>query len=136
MQQKATLEEDFYPDANNLQYGFYSKVPESKIDALVDDLKSQYVALLCSKSPGCELGAHLSFFLLSSSPFFRFLRFFFSSITREDKRKEFSRRRRYDETQEVDYINERNQRFNKKIARAFDPYTKDIKQNLERGTAI
>ena len=55
---------------------------------------------------------------------------------REDKRKEFSRRRRYDETQEVDFINERNQRFNKKIARAFDPYTKDIKQNLERGTAI
>jgi len=42
VQQKAALGADFYPDANNLTYGFYSKVPESKIDALVDDLKSQY----------------------------------------------------------------------------------------------
>lgn len=43
VKQKAELEEDFYPDLNNLSYGFYSKVPESKIDELVEDLQSQYV---------------------------------------------------------------------------------------------
>lgn len=61
---------------------------------------------------------------------------FVGHFCREDKRKEFSRRRRFDDTAEVDYINERNARFNKKIARAFDPYTKEIKDSLERGTAL
>jgi len=54
----------------------------------------------------------------------------------EEKRKEFSRRRKFDDNADVDYINDRNAKFNKKIARAFDPYTTEIKQNLERGTAL
>jgi pre-mRNA-splicing factor SYF2 len=53
----------------------------------------------------------------------------------EHKRKAYSRRRVFD-TDDVDYINERNRRFNQKIARAFDAYTSDIKDNLERGTAL
>ena len=36
----------------------------------------------------------------------------------------------------VTFINDRNERFNKKIARSFDEYTKDLKDNLERGTAL
>jgi len=52
------------------------------------------------------------------------------------KRDQFSRRRVYYEEADIDYINERNRNFNKKIARAFDPYTTEIKLNLERGTAI
>ncbi len=36
----------------------------------------------------------------------------------------------------VDYINDRNKHFNKKIERAFGEYTKVIKENLERGTAL
>lgn len=52
------------------------------------------------------------------------------------RRTEWSRRRTYDESQDVTYINKRNEVFNKKIARAFDPYTSDIKANLERGTAL
>ena len=53
----------------------------------------------------------------------------------EHKRKSYSRRRAFD-TDDIDYINERNRRFNQKIARAFDAYTSDIKDNLERGTAL
>lgn len=52
------------------------------------------------------------------------------------KRKNFSRRRIHYEEEYVDYINERNRNFNKKVARAFDAYTTETKQNLERGTAI
>ena len=37
---------------------------------------------------------------------------------------------------DVDYINDRNKHFNKKIERAYGEYTKVIKENLERGTAI
>ena len=37
---------------------------------------------------------------------------------------------------DVDYINDRNKHFNKKIDRAFGEYTKVIRENLERGTAI
>jgi hypothetical protein len=57
-------------------------------------------------------------------------------LVRSDKRrKEFSRRRPYYEAQDVDFINERNRVFNKKLKRHFDKYTTDIRTNLERGTA-
>ncbi len=52
------------------------------------------------------------------------------------KREKYSRRRQFDEGADVDYINERNMKFNKKLERFYGTYTKDIKDNLERGTAI
>jgi pre-mRNA-splicing factor SYF2 len=52
------------------------------------------------------------------------------------RRGQFSRRRAFNEDEDVTYINERNMRFNKKISRAYDEYTKEIKQNFERGTAL
>jgi peptidyl-prolyl isomerase G (cyclophilin G) len=55
---------------------------------------------------------------------------------REEKKSTFSRRRTHHEGADVDYINARNEHFNKKIKRAFDKYTVDIKQSLERGTAL
>jgi len=51
------------------------------------------------------------------------------------RRENYSRRRAYNEDEYVDFINERNRMFNKKIKRAFDPYTLETRQNLERGTA-
>ncbi|ORX82274.1 SYF2-domain-containing protein [Anaeromyces robustus] len=53
-----------------------------------------------------------------------------------ERRNKFSRRRRWDDDAEVTYINERNMRFNKKLSRAYDKYTEEIKANLERGTAL
>ncbi|CAH9087343.1 unnamed protein product [Cuscuta epithymum] len=55
---------------------------------------------------------------------------------KEEKRKSFSRRRRYREEKDIDSINDRNEHFNKKIERAFGKYTLEIKNNLERGTAL
>ncbi|KAF8380818.1 hypothetical protein HHK36_028312 [Tetracentron sinense] len=55
---------------------------------------------------------------------------------KEEKRKAFSRRRRFHEEKDVDSINDRNEHFNKKIERAFGKYTLEIKNNLERGTAL
>lgn len=52
------------------------------------------------------------------------------------KRERYSRRRAYDEDEDIDYINERNMKFNKKLERFYGKYTTEIKQNLERGTAI
>ncbi|ELR22006.1 SYF2 splicing factor, putative [Acanthamoeba castellanii str. Neff] len=52
------------------------------------------------------------------------------------RRKEFSRRRTHLEDEDVTYINDRNRKFNKKLSRAYDSYTSEIKQNLERGTAL
>jgi len=52
------------------------------------------------------------------------------------KRALFTRRRTFYDDADIDYINERNRVFNKKIARAFDKSTVEIRQNLERGTAI
>ena len=55
---------------------------------------------------------------------------------RSEKRKEFSRRRTFMEDEEVDYINERNRVFNKKVQRHFQRYAQEIKANLERGSAL
>lgn len=55
---------------------------------------------------------------------------------RDEKRNTFSRRRRFHEEKDIDSINDRNEHFNKKIERAFGRYTLEIKNNLERGTAL
>jgi len=52
------------------------------------------------------------------------------------KRAKFSRRRMHNEEDDIDYINARNAKFNKKAARFYGEYTAEIKQNLERGTAV
>jgi len=52
------------------------------------------------------------------------------------KRDKYSRRRTHNPDDDVNYINERNMRFNKKLERFYGEYTQDIKQNLERGTAV
>jgi pre-mRNA-splicing factor SYF2 len=51
--------------------------------------------------------------------------------TQIEKRKTFSRRRAHHEDEDVTYINERNMRFNKKIARAFDKHTAEIKVSFQ-----
>ena len=55
---------------------------------------------------------------------------------RIEKRAKFSRRRPHYDEADIDYINERNMKFNKKLARFYDPFTAEIKNNLERGTAV
>uniref|UniRef100_A0A1J3JVC4 Pre-mRNA-splicing factor SYF2 n=1 Tax=Noccaea caerulescens TaxID=107243 RepID=A0A1J3JVC4_NOCCA len=57
-------------------------------------------------------------------------------LDREQKRQDFSRRRKFREEKDIDSINDRNEHFNKKIERAFGKYTLEIKNNLERGTAL
>lgn len=52
------------------------------------------------------------------------------------KREKFSRRRRHNADNDIDYINERNMKFNQKCERFYGAYTQDIKDNLERGTAV
>mmetsp|Transcript_32496 Transcript_32496/g.52640 ORF Transcript_32496/g.52640 Transcript_32496/m.52640 type:complete len:268 (-) Transcript_32496:862-1665(-) len=52
-----------------------------------------------------------------------------------EKREKFSRRRPFYEDADVDYINDRNAVFNKKLDRFYGKHTQDIKNALERGTA-
>ena len=40
------------------------------------------------------------------------------------------------EGEDISYINKRNKRFNEKINRNYDKHTAEIRQNLERGTAL
>lgn len=53
-----------------------------------------------------------------------------------EKRKKYSRRRMHNDEADIDYINEKNRKLNKKLAMYYDEHTKEIKQALERGTAI
>ncbi|UYV67720.1 SYF2 [Cordylochernes scorpioides] len=52
------------------------------------------------------------------------------------KREKYSRRRRFNDDASIDYINERNMKFNKKLERFYGAHTAEIKLNLERGTAV
>lgn len=52
------------------------------------------------------------------------------------KKEDFSRRRAVLGEEDVTYINKRNEVFNKKLDRAYGDHTREIKQNLERGTAL
>jgi len=53
-----------------------------------------------------------------------------------EKRSKFHRRRQHYDEADIDYINERNKQFNEKAERFYGKYTNEIKQSLERGTAL
>ncbi|ETN76536.1 SYF2 splicing factor [Necator americanus] len=52
------------------------------------------------------------------------------------RREQFHRRRMFDPDAPIDYINDKNMRFNRKLEKFYGQYTEDIKEDLERGTAI
>ena len=54
---------------------------------------------------------------------------------RAEKRNNKKRKIEFDAV-DVTSINDRNKRFNQKIGRNFDKHTAEIRQNLERGTAL
>jgi cyclophilin family peptidyl-prolyl cis-trans isomerase len=54
----------------------------------------------------------------------------------EKRRKRDLNKRKDSQDVEGSYINQRNKHFNKKISRTYDAATAEIKQNLERGTAL
>lgn len=55
---------------------------------------------------------------------------------RDRAAKQWSRHRTFMEDEDIDYINEQNRHFNRKLKRNFDKYTVEIRQNLERGSAL
>ncbi|EGG03526.1 uncharacterized protein MELLADRAFT_38010, partial [Melampsora larici-populina 98AG31] len=52
-----------------------------------------------------------------------------------DKRSKRSRVRK-EEDGEITYINDKNKAFNQKIGRFYNKYTEEIRENIERGTAL
>ena len=60
------------------------------------------------------------------------------SIAASDQRRaSFHRRKMVNEdAKDVSYINDHNRKFVEKLGKAYDPFTVEIKQNLERGTAL
>jgi len=59
-------------------------------------------------------------------------------LRRQEKALENKRKRKEMEfdANDVSYVNQKNKRFNEKIGRNYDKYTAEIRQNLERGTAL
>lgn len=60
-----------------------------------------------------------------------------SEVAEDQKRRQrHSRRRRFDDSEDITYINERNAKFNRKAARAYGEYTEELRESVERGTAV
>jgi pre-mRNA-splicing factor SYF2 len=56
--------------------------------------------------------------------------------SRIQKRRSFTRRRAFDSEADIDYINSANMRFNERLDRFYSTYTKSLKDDIERGTAL
>lgn len=113
----------FYGDANAIEFVGASAPPSKQaVDRLVADVNKQcvfYIGLF-----EYRILAHVPFLLP-----------FFPPIDRIEKRESRSRKRKEVEDG-ISWINERNRVFNQKIARFYDKYTKEIRENFERGTAL
>jgi len=59
-----------------------------------------------------------------------------NELKRRIEKQRTKRGRKEFEGMDVSYINQRNKRFNEKISRNYDKPTAEIRQNLERGTAL
>ncbi|KAG4303230.1 hypothetical protein PCK1_000568 [Pneumocystis canis] len=57
-------------------------------------------------------------------------------LNKQEEMRNKSRKRFDPDNEDVSYINERNANFNRKISRFYDKYTKEIRESLERGTAV
>ncbi|CCJ29980.1 unnamed protein product [Pneumocystis jirovecii] len=57
-------------------------------------------------------------------------------LNKQEEMRKKSRRRFDPDNEDVSYINERNANFNRKISRFYDKYTREIRESLERGTAV
>lgn len=98
--------------ANSLDYASVDDKPSKEaIDRLAAETKKQYDKIY-----------KLLYWMLT--------RFF-----RIEKRETRSRERK-EVVDDISWINEKNRVFNQKIARFYDKYTKEIRENLERGTAL
>ncbi|KAG4304557.1 hypothetical protein PORY_001950 [Pneumocystis oryctolagi] len=57
-------------------------------------------------------------------------------LNKQEEMRKKSKRRFDPDNEDISYINERNANFNRKISRFYDKYTKEIRESLERGTAV
>lgn len=106
----------FYGDKNTILHGLHEDKKEA-VDKMVEDLEKQLV-------------------FHSLIPITTFIYCNSSSFSRIAKRDKYSRRRMHNDDADIDYINERNAKFNQKLERFYGEYTRETKLNLERGTAI
>lgn len=114
--------DSFYRDRDSLAFANVdSKPDEEGVARLAADVEKQYVFEIWS----CR----------KNLVFLTIMCFLFPTA-RIETRKKFSRRRTFREDAEITYINEENEVFNKKISRAYDQHTKEIKASFERGTAL
>ncbi|KAK9767524.1 Pre-mRNA-splicing factor SYF2 [Basidiobolus ranarum] len=122
----------------------YNQVAHKKYKKLINELKPNLAAYNEQKAMASTSGDMEEFYQDANS-----LSFIENKPDREsvdrlvtdvqkqiDKRAKVSRRRAFNEEDDVTYINERNMHFNRKISRAYDKYTKEIRDNFERGTAL
>ncbi|CAO3661026.1 unnamed protein product [Umbelopsis vinacea] len=57
-------------------------------------------------------------------------------VEKQQRKRQTRSRDRKQIEDDISWINEKNRKFNQKIARFYDKYTKEIRENLERGTAL
>ncbi|MGH0190445.1 UNVERIFIED_CONTAM: hypothetical protein FKN15_046102 [Acipenser sinensis] len=125
--QREECGEEFYPTSNSLLHGTHVPSKEG-VDRMVEDVE-KHGEEFYPTSNSLLHGTHVP----SKEGVDRMVEDVEKQI---EKRAKYSRRRAYNDDADIDYINERNAKFNKKAERFYGKYTAEIKQNLERGTAV
>ena len=97
----------FYATKNSL--GLVDHKPsKDAVDRLVEETKKRYAL--------CEEG-------------------WLANVFREAEKEANRRKKRAGEDGDINYINKRNKVFNEKLARYYDPYTRETREAFERGSA-
>ncbi|RUS29894.1 SYF2 splicing factor-domain-containing protein [Jimgerdemannia flammicorona] len=124
----------------------YGQLAHRKYEKLVDDLKPDMSSYHEHKAAAAAAGAqHLEGFYGDANalelagdakPSREAVDRLVTDLNKQIEKRENRSRKRKEVEDDISWINERNRVFNQKIARFYDKYTKEIRENFERGTAL
>ncbi|RUS14557.1 hypothetical protein BC937DRAFT_93640 [Endogone sp. FLAS-F59071] len=126
----------------------YGQLAQRKYEKLIDDLKpdlttyNEHKAAIVASHSEAEMDAFygdanaIELAGANAQPSRQAVDRLVADVNKQIEKRESRSRKRKEVEDGISWINERNRVFNQKIARFYDKYTKEIRENFERGTAL
>ncbi|KAH8556874.1 SYF2 splicing factor-domain-containing protein [Umbelopsis sp. PMI_123] len=141
--------------AKNAETGFadYTQAAHKKYKKLIAELKPDMAAYYEKKAEAFERALrngedlsedsffnrdanNLDYATIDTQPQKEAIDRLVADVDKQQRKRQARSRDREQAVDDISWINEKNRKFNQKIARFYDKYTKEIRENLERGTAL
>ncbi|KAI8574982.1 hypothetical protein K450DRAFT_263890 [Umbelopsis ramanniana AG] len=141
--------------AKNAETGFadYTQAAHKKYKKLIAELKPDMAAYYEKKAEAFERALrngedlsedsffnrdanNLDYATIDTQPQKEAIDRLVADVDKQQRKRMTRSRDREQIADDISWINEKNRKFNQKISRFYDKYTKEIRENLERGTAL